>query len=409
MRFLGDTMHKLLKIIVKFPGRASPATVALVLLVAGVASATNYRYPLATIPAPSENAALAENPVAASNGILAISYARLAPEVYLYSIGSWSVPIASLTISDSNAIISSIAIQNNYIAVGAQDENTGAGAVYVFAKPEAGWQSESATAVLTPSDSNIGFGYSVSVWGNTLLTQRAAAYIFIEPETGWVNATETAQLTASDAPFQFPSQTLALAGSVGSGGSLAVVQALKEFNEGVTAYIFVESEGGWTSMTQTAELTVPNSYAGGSIAAVASAIAVGVQGLGSQNKRPYGAIWIFDEPKGGWVSSSTPTYTPTAPVSACYLSAVNGFAADSLTQNGHVLVGGIGSNNYKTHIHGSPTIIDEAYLWHADQEFSIPIVLSAKGLTTTLYSSTVTANYAFAWDEYGNVFVFNGK
>jgi hypothetical protein len=145
-------------------------TTVIFFLFTAVAFAGITRTPIAEIPGPIRYGTCCA-PVAAQNGILAVSYV-FDPHVYLYSIPNWSAPVATLTISDSNAVIDSIAVQDDYIAVGAVDPtNNYIGAVYVFAKPNDGWQSETETAVLTPSNpaNTDFFGYSVSVWGNTLL------------------------------------------------------------------------------------------------------------------------------------------------------------------------------------------------------------------------------------------------
>jgi hypothetical protein len=151
-------------------------------------------------------------------------------------------------------------------------------------------------------------------------------------------------------------------------------------------------------MTQTAELTgAPGS--GATLSAAKSTIAMGTRALPDQKQRPYGVIDIFDEPESGWVNSSSPTYTAAVPPSA---DSVAGNEL-TLTQNAKVLTGGLGASDYNQGDY------DQAYIWHASDDFSVPIILSAKGLTANIYGPTVTVDYAFAWDGGGDVFVFDGK
>ncbi|HEX8815066.1 MAG TPA: hypothetical protein VF753_06160 [Terriglobales bacterium] len=372
--------------------------IALVIALTAIAGATQ-RTPMATIPGPQGVPEGASPVVAAQNGILAVAYAQVGPEVYLYAIPNWSSPIATLTLSDPNAFINSIAIQNNYIAVAEDDPaSRHPVAVYIFPKPESGWSSESETAILTPSNpSDDGFG-AISVWGGTLLASgRDCAYIFLKPEGGWVNATENAQLTPSDNPQTFCCG-VALTGNVGSGGSLAVIGATVGQDGYITAYVYVEPEGGWTSMTQTAELTSQRGTGDVAVSAAKSTIAIGSPILHGQQNEPYGGIDIYAEPGGGWTNSSTPTYIVSVPQNAYSIG-----GAATLTQSAQVLVSGYGFSNFKKGYQ------DLAYLWHADKEFGSSITLSAAGYTKSLEAATVTADYAFAWDIFGNIFIFDGK
>jgi hypothetical protein len=355
----------------------------LVVVLISVSAFATQRTPLATIPGPLGANTNINPAVAAQDGILAIAYAYVSSVVYLYAIPNWDKPIATLTVSDQSQFIDTIGIQNNYIAVATTSPSPNYyGSVYVFAKPASGWASESETAVLSPSNPRVddGFGDGVAAWGNTLIVGAfGAGYIFIEPQNGWVDATENAQLTSTSGPNGFGGN-VGLTGTVGSNGSVAVVGAYNG------AYVFLEPEGGWQNMTQTAVL----SGTGGSVAVGSSTIA---DGSGPQGD----PISIFIEPEGGWQNASTPTYTASAH-GGVYLE------YPALSQDGAILVSGFGSSYRKK---GD---WDEAYLWHASKDFgSSPITLSTSGLSTALEAATVTKDYAFAWDIFGNVFVFDGK
>jgi hypothetical protein len=378
----------------------------LALILISVSAFATERTPIVTLPGQFGVTA-----IAAQNGILAIAYQHR-PEIYLYAIPNWTQVIATLTVSNpSGAFIRSIAIQNQYIAVGAQDlSGQKLGSVYVFAKPEGGWSSETETAVLKPSNpsKDDGFGDQVSAWGNTLLVGSyiSCAYIFVEPGTGWVDAIENAQLTSSDNPYPgLFGIGVALVGGVGQDGSLAVVEGQQRCNGNFgcpIADVYVVPEGGWRSATQSAELFGAQGQLGvtgelGTISAAKSTIAIATPG--TKRRQGGGEIYIYDEPEGGWANSNSPNFTASASNSR-YLGAYG----VTLTQNAQVLVSSFGDTYFKD------SDRDLAYLWHAEKDFgSDPITLSAKALTTTLQGATVTEDYAFAWDAYGNVFVFDGK
>lgn len=119
------------------------------------------------------------------------------------------VQLAKLSPSDSNAfsIGGSISIAGNVIVIG---EDYGQRAT-VFVMPKGGWENIVQTAILKASDESAcgGFGYSVSMSGNTIVVgdpqnyctgHPGAAYVFVEPAGGWSGTlTETAKLTATDA------------------------------------------------------------------------------------------------------------------------------------------------------------------------------------------------------------------
>jgi hypothetical protein len=373
------------------------------------------RKPLATIPGPQGQVGNVGPAVAARDGILAIANNYPSPHVDLYAIPNWTQVIATLTPSGSEIEIISVAIQNNYVAVGIVSILNQQGSVYIFPKPKSGWASEFQTAVLTPTNSLEGdwFGWQVSAWGNTLLVGAAgtdleggSAYLYVEPEGGWVNATQTTQFRFSTVQHYF-GIGVSLSGTVGSGGTLVVVEAEDESESGVcvagcvVADIYVEPEGGWPStMTQTAELWAQpgeigyEGYVSGTVAAEKSTIVID-----TPDNEQGSPIYIYIEPKGGWVDTSSPNFTANVPANNTAL----GRGGITLTQSAQVLVTGVGHSYKKNQW-------DLAYLWHANKDFgSSPIVLSAVGYTTTLQGATVTTDYAFSWDGWGNVFVFDGE
>jgi hypothetical protein len=207
----------------------------------------------------------------------------------------------------------SVAIDGNTVVVGAIDHNVLSGAAYVFVKPAMGWVNMTQTAELTASDGQTGdaFGESVSVSGNTVVVgapgatvnsnrAQGATYVFVKPVSGWANMTETAKLTASDGGLD---SNFGIAAAIT--GNTVVVGADRPGidNPGPgAAYVFVEPNGGWSNMTQTAELTASdgtdyNDF-GDSVSINGTTVVVGaIQGGGIQGP---GAAYVFVEPPAGW-------------------------------------------------------------------------------------------------------------
>ena len=124
------------------------------------------------------------------------------------------------------------------------------------------------TAELIASDRAAGdnLGASVAVSGNTIVagspfhnSGQGAVYVFTEPNGGWSTATQTAELTASDGTANDN-----LGWSVGVSGDTIVAGAI-QYDGGQpgqgAVYVFAEPGGGWTNATQTAELTASDAAA----------------------------------------------------------------------------------------------------------------------------------------------------
>lgn len=188
------------------------------------------------------------------------------------------------------------------------DPDEGPGASYVFVEPQSGWASMTQTAELTPSNRmNLDrFGLAVSISSKTVVVTGGlcdscveTAYVFVEPSSGWMNATETAQLTASGS-----NGDSAFGGSVAVDGRTVVVgDSIYGFEKGGAVYVFVEPAGGWVSMTQTAILDVsPNKFGclGGSVSISGNVVITGDDCANGET----GAAYVFVKPAGGWQNSS---------------------------------------------------------------------------------------------------------
>jgi hypothetical protein len=158
-------------------------------------------------------------------------------------------------------------------------------------------------AKLTAPDgaANDAFGNAVAIDGNTIVVGKAdgtiqSAFVY-ENNSGTV--TQVAELTPSDG----------VAGdrfgySVAISGSVIVVAALEHVNLDPknfgSLYVYVEPAGGWTSMTETAELTL--AQAGAELGRSIGTTGNEVVAVNFNN----GSVVVWNQPSGGWVSSSRP-------------------------------------------------------------------------------------------------------
>ncbi len=228
----------------------------------------------------------------------------------LHASSGTPVQLAELTASDAMQYAyfgASIAASGNTVVVGAPSyyEGSNPGAAYVFVKPASGWQNMTETAKLTPSDGMPSelFGQSVAISGDTIVVggeQSFEVYVFVKPAGGWKDMTETAKLTASDGV-----KDDYFGSAVSIDGDTVVVGAYEHAQANGAAYVFVKPGGGWTDMTQTAELTSSNDkkgFFGYSLAIAGDTIVVGaIAQEGGFHLGP-GAAYVFVKPAGGWAS-----------------------------------------------------------------------------------------------------------
>jgi len=249
--------------------------------------------------------------------------------------------IAQLTTSDDSqgyfGAAAAISSDGSTVAVGigggGWSRDHCAGSVYVYTKPASGWTSMTETAKLTASKENenncLGVSVAISADGGTVVagalaahSGQGAAYVFVKPASGWTSMTETAQLTGSDA-YQGMGTSVAMSGHTAVVSSAGTTPAV---------YVFVEPATGWTNMSQTAKLTSSLSDSpgfGGKVAIDGNTIVVG--GCSGQ-------AFLYVEPKNGWTNS-----TQTARL------ALQGASSDSVAVSGNTVVlgyPGLNGGNY---------------------------------------------------------------
>ncbi|MCB9103874.1 MAG: FG-GAP repeat protein [Anaerolineales bacterium] len=308
---------------------------------------------------------------------------------YPLTIDPW-FEAAGLTASDGAAYDEfgySVAISGDTVVIGAYGDESSQGAIYIFTKPAGGWTSTTEVVKLTAADGAPGdqFGISVDISGDTIVvgangdeSYQGAAYVFTKPASGWADATQTAKLTASDgAAYDYFGASVAI-----SGDTIVVGAYGDDIRQG-SAYVFTEPGGGWTNATQTAKLTAgdgaTNDYFGWSVDISGDTIVVGAKGDDSNR----GAAYVFDQPGGGWTSTSTFT---------AKLTADDGAADDQLgysvaIEDGTIVAGAFGDNLGQ----GSAYVFDQPGGW-----------------TTATQTAKLTASDGAAFDRFGASVAISG-
>ena len=249
-----------------------------------------------------------------SNAIFYAAY------VFVMPAGGWKdmTETAELYGNASNSFFgSSVAISGNVVVVGAPEDgfySHSQGAAYVFIKPIAGWQSTSwshANFQLWPPGATtaIGFGWSVSVSGATVVVgapyapvgtsqRQGALYVFAQSNgKGSLKAT----LTASDGQSgDYLGKAVAMSGSTIVGGAPLHLNKVNSYLG--AAYVFVEPAAGWRNATETAALSSGMCEFGSSLGTWSTLVIAGNAGYFCNGP---GSAYIFQEPKAGWLSTST--------------------------------------------------------------------------------------------------------
>jgi hypothetical protein len=266
-----------------------------------------------TAPTPQQYAEYGYG-VSANGKTLAVINTGPTGVVYVYQpTPKWNTPalVAELTASDGTQF-TSVAVYGNVILAGATGENQSQGLVYGFIQPQGGWQNATQSFVLSASDgaAHDNFGYSFAFSNKTIVvgatghgligqTRIGAAYVFTEPVGGWTSSTQTAELTPSDESPDF-GQSVAVNGPV-------VVVGTPGLNDGAL-YVYQENVGGWQNSTETAQLTDPGPpycrQLGQSVTIVGTTVVGGFSsGCSSGQER----VVMYNRPGNAWTSMSTPT------------------------------------------------------------------------------------------------------
>lgn len=329
--------------------------------------------------------AMSNSPGGATVVIGAPEHNQLAGAAYVFtqSNGVWA-QVAELTASDAvpgQFFGARVAIDRNTIVVGANACCTfnAHGSAYVFVKPSSGWTNMTETAKLMPSDATTfdSFGSAVGISGNTVVvgapqhqvgtSQEGTAYIFVKPATGWTSMTQSAELSSSDGTEYGLGQSVAMRGGT------VLVQATRSSAGTGVVYVFEQPPSGWINESEIAQLTPtdPNLFDefGGSLAISAdeSTIVAGAPRRGDSSV-PYGSAYIFIKPVSGWQST-----TENAEIFAPGQS--RQFGSVAINAQGNLIAVGASMTNAKAGQNGSAYIYRKpATGWPAVPKVSAQLV-----------------------------------
>ena len=220
--------------------------------------------------------------------------------------------VAKLTVPDATSDARygySVATDGNTIVVGAP----GAGAAYVYARPDLGWSDALSPAkLISPRAApNSRFGHAVSLSGDSIVVGdpgegSGVAYVFTKPDTGWADTSAAARLTSSDA---VSGDRFGYAVSASGDVVLAGAPGNENGQGNGAAYVFTKPDAGWNDTSASAKLTASDGAAGDwfghAVSVSGQFIAVGAYGSDEdQELVDSGAVYAFRRPQGGWVSSS---------------------------------------------------------------------------------------------------------
>ncbi len=228
-----------------------------------------------------------------------------------------------ITASDGGAgyyFGSSVAISGDGATalVGSSGKNNGQGVAYIFTRSNGTWKE---IGELAPGDGEVNehFGSAltlstdgsmalVGAWNKTVNgnAEQGAAYIFTTSDD-WVTHTQAAELTARDGGMwdDFGNSV-----ALSAGGTTAVVGSPfgGNIDQGV-AYVFATPDG-WTTHTQTAELTASDLHAGDAFGQTVSlsddgaTALVGAPGRAINGNLEQGAAYLYTLNNSSWTQAA---------------------------------------------------------------------------------------------------------
>ena len=220
--------------------------------------------------------------------------------VFVRQNGVWA-QTQKLTASDAadeNYFGSSVAIDGDYLAVGAYLRNKTKGAVYVYKRVGGVW-TEQQILTITSGFTYDYFGFCISMSGDTLVASadgqarnRGAAYVFVRKDDVW---SQTQRLTASDGEA---ADTFSWSLSL-SGDNLLIGAHGKKANTG-QAYLFQRSRGIFTEKQKfVASDAAKDNYYGLSVSMSGNVAAIGALG----HRANEGVVYVYELVGGVWKES----------------------------------------------------------------------------------------------------------
>jgi hypothetical protein len=279
----------------------------------------------------------------------------------------------------------SVAISGSTAVVGEPSADGGQGAVYVFVESAGGWGNMTQTAKLTASDgsSTAALGTSVAISGSTIVagapggnatSNYGNAYVFEEPAGGWTDMTQTAELKTIigvvDTKF---GASVAISAD---GNYIVAGQPGKGSRVPGAAYLFVKGSSAST-WHQKAELTASDGGGnlGNSVSISGNVVVAGAPTSNPTGVSAYGAVYLFQKPSGGWTNM-----TQTAKLTSSGLN-----LGASVDIDGGVVVA------------GAP----QTSISYTDQGAAYVFVKPSAGWANMNPTAQLTASDAFGYDDRG--------
>jgi len=239
----------------------------------------------------------------------AISFAGSA-YIFTRSGTTWTeqAKLISSNISSGDRFGRSVAIDGDTVVVGSASDDTGvthAGAAYIFTRSGTTW-TEQAVIQASDLDSGDAFGWSVAIYGDTVVvgapskddaphTSNGVVYIFTREGTTW---TQQARILASN-----KGSSDRFGESVGISGDTIVVGAVDEDTGGLnagSAYIFTRDGTTWTEQTMLTSLDISADDDFGEFVAIdGDTVIVGAR-LEDSGGTSAGAAYIFTRSGTTW-------------------------------------------------------------------------------------------------------------
>jgi hypothetical protein len=222
--------------------------------------------------------------------------------------------VATLSVPGSQTVVSAVAVSGQTVV--ASGYGGGDAGAYVFSEPAGGWSSEAPSATLVDSGGAVPEPTAVAASGQAVvvnedLPDSSFEDVFVEPSGGWSGTVaQSARLVASDGAVLY-------APSIS--GATVVANGSDPSTDDYAVYVFNEPAGGWSgTVHEVAKLADPVASLG--YAAVSGQTIVGSGGARAN---------VYREPAGGWTSNVSP---------AARLSDPSGFPLGSLMISGQTIL-----------------------------------------------------------------------
>ncbi|HTW21320.1 MAG TPA: hypothetical protein VME70_14040 [Mycobacteriales bacterium] len=273
--------------------------------------------------------------------------------VFSNSSGHWK-QTAELTVAggtENQYLGTSVAISGSTVVAGAPI--TGAshqGALYVFSDSSGHWKqvAELTTSDPTPGD-ELG-GYPIAIQGKTIVagtpahtvgsvSEQGAVYVFNEPSSGWTSKTQSAELTEKHGIADDW-----VGWSVGISGGTIVAGAPADsglYGHNSTGIVFSKRAGKWS---ETAVLHPKNPTYG-----TAYSVAVSGDTIAMGGGEEDGSLYVFQSSHGKWKQTANLNYNGICADDACGYAALGGSVAFT---TGHVLLASASDGTHGYYVAG---------------------------------------------------------